>query len=228
MDNFEKVENVCEDSSQNQSKSNMSHENDTFNSQSVTELDSTFDSSLDLDIVVKVYSELSSSNESEQENVLKLYRGPVAFSTPNLSPQVSDETNENIETVDKHFVKESCINAMFAKECCVNNCIKIISRDITEKYRETFQQYSAKEQELMIKAHLVCSRQNFKFLNYYKSKRTNNEETDIYQHKTFYFRQIPICKKLYLFLHDLEYTKYDQIVAQFDKCELAPHELAGK
>lgn len=220
MDNFEEVNNVFEDSKK-QSTSKMSLESESSDSQSVT--DTSFDSSLDLDIVVKVYSATCSS-ESEQENVLKLYQGPLASSTPNLSPQSSDQTNENIEIMDSHVVKESCINVMYANKCCLNNCIKVIPCDIAEKYRKTFQRYSEKDQELIIKAQLAYSRQDFKFLDYYNSKRTSKKETDIHQYKTlFYYRQIRICKKLYLFLHDLEYTKYEQIVAQFDECELASY-----
>jgi len=116
----------------------------------------------------------------------------------------------------ERVLKDIVISNMYASKCCYNNCIRIILPDIAVTYWKTFQQYSEKEQKLVIQTHLALCKQDIKFLKCYKTER------NVDLHKTFYFWQIQICRKLYLFLHDLKHIRYKQIVVHFDKNELKP------
>ncbi|CAL1679604.1 unnamed protein product [Lasius platythorax] len=226
MDEIKKIDNtVCEDSSENQSESTVTLETSSPLDSDLdleSDLYSNSDSDSNEDTIVEIHcsSRPCSPERSKLEDMfLKLHCGPLATSTPDLSPEFSSSSDKETEILDKSFIEELCISTMYDSQCCANNCIRVISRDVAETYRKMFQRHSEKEQELMIQAHLTFSRQDFKFLEYYKTKRTNDEASDmILRHKTlFYFRQIQICKKLYLFLHNLEDTEYKQIVARFDE-----------
>lgn len=86
----------------------------------------------------------------------------------------------------ERVLKDIVISNMYASKCCYNNCIRIILRDIAVTYWKTFQQYSEKEQKLVIQTHLALCKQDIKFLKCYKTERNGAREMSIYiKHSIF-------------------------------------------
>lgn len=79
-----------------------------------------------------------------------------------------------------------------------------------------------KEQDLVVLSHLQLHRRVTDLLTYYgertqrKACRVKKKETLLRKGVKYYFCDIPICKKMYLFLHDVGTHRFKNLCKHFD------------
>jgi len=91
--------------------------------------------------------------------------------------------------------------------------------------KSSIQQLSKKEQDLIILAHLQAHRRDMSMKDVYNQKKKSktcettlldDNDTCARQKTSYYFRNIEICRSMFLFIHDLGKDRYENICKHFD------------
>lgn len=124
-----------------------------------------------------------------------------------------------------------------AENCCEDQCNKKIPKDLAVKHRLMFVEMNKAEQDAVILSHLqqcrraVCMQESYddhtqKGFVQLRPGSDTLQRIDV----TYMFCGLPICKAMYLFLHDVGNFRYKALCKHFDVNGISPrvHKSANK
>lgn len=108
----------------------------------------------------------------------------------------------------------------FAKPCCKRNCLALIPRDCIEKSRYDFMELEKAQQDLVILGKIESGRHNPAFMKLYdtcKRKKYGKRKSlpGSKGNVVYTYFQAPICRNLFLFLHDCGTKRYEALQHHF-------------
>lgn len=144
------------------------------------------------------------------------------------------EINMSLEDVEE----ARSVASMFATDappCCTRKCNKTLEESMVTKTRDSFHELSKLEQDLVVLAHFEFHRQDLSLGQVYAAAtrkkygsraHTNKSRIDM----SYSFRDVSICKKMFLFIHDMGNDRYKALIKHFDEMGLVSrkHGLQGK
>lgn len=160
---------------------------------------------------------------------------PVAGPSWAINEMLSSVISLNKSREDE--AEEDSIEKFYSAACCMSKCNEKIPPNIAIETHQSFKELSKVEQDVLLKGHLDCLHQHAALTEIYQfekskqaAKRAAARETSRQGIHYYLFRQVPICRKMYCFLHDVKKDRYLNVVNDFDEYGLGPreHKLTGQ
>lgn len=135
------------------------------------------------------------------------------------SPEVSEALQLSLQDIEE----EQTLSQFLEKPCCTNGCNTVIPEERIVFARNNFLELQKDEQDLVILSQIQSGKGHDDFNDAYKDilakikygrKSTQDSSKG---HVLFYFHQLPICRKMFLFLHVCGLKRYKSLLAHFDR-----------
>lgn len=148
-----------------------------------------------------------------------------AIITPVSSQNILAEKSQEdtvLELSLQDVDEEQSLSKFFEEPCCINQCNFVIAKDKIIQSRNNCLELEKESLDLVILSQIESGKGDNEFFDAYedvlgKKKYGKRKDDDSSKsHVNFYFRQLPICRGTFLFLHACGLKRYKTLLKHFD------------
>ena len=135
-----------------------------------------------------------------------------------------------MEDIDDRMETEKLFGET-AEDCCSQKCNRVIPQTLIQSCRDSFHEMTNAEQDIVILVHLKAHKEHKDLLQIYQNQRRYRGNKDVKQRRfqKYFFMPLEICKRMYMYIHDIGKKRYQNLQKHFTMNYIAPrhHGLAG-